>query len=115
LSVSSQAALASLHNAQPAAAHGPIHGRVLTNALPAALPHAPGTRFAALFPTLCRANHACVPNAYYAHLRGRLFALRAIAQGEEITIGYTDLLAPRETRRARLQAGYGFNCECATC
>ncbi|KAJ6593303.1 hypothetical protein B0H19DRAFT_889575, partial [Mycena capillaripes] len=73
-------------------------------------------RFAALFPTLCRANHACVPNAYYAFCKdtcaGRLFALRAIAEGEEITIGYTDLLAPRETRRARLQAGYGFNCEC---
>ncbi|KAJ6456337.1 SET domain-containing protein [Mycena vitilis] len=120
LSPTAQAALAALRNAHPVSTDmPPARGRLLTNALPAEVPHAPGSRHAALYPVLCRANHACTPNARYGFdadaCAGRLVALHDIAPGEEITIGYTEVAAPRDTRRAALREKYRFECECATC
>lgn len=45
----------------------------------------------------------------------RLFAIRPITAGEEITITYTSLEAPRETRRQRLKLMYKFDCACQSC
>ncbi|KAK7926798.1 hypothetical protein PG985_003796 [Apiospora marii] len=41
-------------------------------------------------------------------------AVRDIEQGEEITIPYTELLAPARERRLLL-APYGFVCDCPAC
>ncbi|KAJ7364168.1 hypothetical protein DFH08DRAFT_636584, partial [Mycena albidolilacea] len=119
LAPAAQAAIASLHNAQSETPDvGHVRGVVLTNALVAKIPHAPNT-FPALFPHLCRANHDCTPNAHYAFCMesfcGQLFAVRGIAEGEEITIGYTDLTAKRAVRRENLEAKFRFVCKCKTC
>ncbi|KAJ7108446.1 SET domain-containing protein [Mycena crocata] len=119
LSRTTQTSILSLHNAHPESDDvSPIRGRILTNALPATLPNTT-TRFPALFSHLCRANHACTPNAQFSFCAdifvGRLCALRTIGAGEEVTIGYTELAAPREARQADLKARYGFACTCATC
>lgn len=41
--------------------------------------------------------------------------VQAIAKGEEVTIGYTDLLQPAALRRASLAERYCFECSCARC
>lgn len=76
----------------------------------------------AVFLTVARLNHSCVPNAQgnlNTALPGSQFtihALREIANGEEITISYLhDELAIRSTRQRRLQEGYGFECACGIC
>lgn len=76
----------------------------------------------AVFLTVARLNHSCVPNAQgnlNTALPGSQFtihALRAIAEGEEITISYLhDELAIRSARQSRLQEGYGFECACELC
>lgn len=76
----------------------------------------------AIFLTVARINHSCVPNAQgnlNTALPGGQFtihALRAIADGEEITLSYLhDELAIRSARQRRLQQGYGFECACEIC
>ncbi|KAJ7503124.1 hypothetical protein B0H11DRAFT_2223216 [Mycena galericulata] len=119
LSPTAQASITSLHNAQPPTDEaGHVRGVILTNALAAKMPHTKEL-FPALFPHLSRANHDCSPNAHYFFCKesftGRFHAVRSIAEGEEITIQYTDLMAPRERRQEDLRARYGFTCACATC
>ncbi|KAJ7496732.1 hypothetical protein FB451DRAFT_1456312 [Mycena latifolia] len=122
LSPATQATITSLRNAQPLTPEvSHVRGVLLTNALHAVVSHPyaeTAARHTALFPTLCRANHACTPNAHFFFctetFAGRLHALRRIVAGEEITVGYTDLAAPRAQRRADL-ARYAFECACATC
>lgn len=62
---------------------------------------------------------SCSPNALYRwdiHTFSlTLYAVRAIQREEQITIAYTDILAPRQQRVARLRAAYNFNCRCASC
>lgn len=76
----------------------------------------------AVFLTVARLNHSCVPNAQgnlNTALPGSQFtihALREIADGEEITISYLhDELAIRSARQKRLKEGYGFECACEIC
>lgn len=76
----------------------------------------------AVFLTVARLNHSCVPNAQgnlNTALPGSQFtihALRSIAVGEEITISYLhDELAIRAARQKRLKDGYGFECACEIC
>ncbi|KAL1849399.1 SET domain-containing protein 5 [Diaporthe australafricana] len=77
----------------------------------------------AIFLTVARINHSCVPNAQgnvNTALPGgsqfTIHALRAIAGGEEITISYLhDELAIRSVRQQRLKEGYGFECACEIC
>lgn len=76
----------------------------------------------AVFLTVARLNHSCVPNAQgnlNTALPGSQFtihALREIAYGEEITISYLhDELAIRSARQKRLKEGYGFECACEIC
>ncbi|KAH7034552.1 uncharacterized protein B0I36DRAFT_360066 [Microdochium trichocladiopsis] len=77
-----------------------------------------GTR--ALFPTVARLNHSCIPsaqgnfNATWGHFT--IHSLRDIPADEEITISYLhDEMAPRAARQASLKAGYGFECGCPIC
>ncbi|KAH8660018.1 hypothetical protein BX600DRAFT_438244 [Xylariales sp. PMI_506] len=77
-------------------------------------------RTRAVFPTVARLNHACVPSAqgnFNAPLESfTVHALRDIAPGEEITISYLhDELALGAARQARLRQGYGFECACDIC
>lgn len=76
----------------------------------------------AVFLNVARLNHSCIPNAQgnlNTALPGRQFtihALRAIGEGEEITISYLhDELAIRSARQQKLQEGYGFECACEIC
>ncbi|KAJ7032708.1 hypothetical protein C8F04DRAFT_881486, partial [Mycena alexandri] len=121
LSAGAQKAISTLRNAHRETPDvGRIRGIILTNALAAQFPHdSTHTRYSALFAQLCRANHDCAPNAHYSFsvetFAGRLCALRAIDAGEEITIGYTDVAAPRAERRQCLAEKYIFECQCATC
>ncbi|KAJ1330836.1 [histone H3]-lysine4/36 N-trimethyltransferase SMYD [Microdochium nivale] len=83
-----------------------------------ALGDAAGTR--ALFPTVARLNHACVPGAqgnFNAALGAfTVHALRDIPAGDEVTISYLhDEMAAHDARQASLQAGYGFVCGCPIC
>ncbi|KAF8170270.1 hypothetical protein K438DRAFT_1854322 [Mycena galopus ATCC 62051] len=108
----------SLHNS-----FGPeqetILGRLLTNYQPVTIPDVPDTEYSGLFTILCRANHDCSPNAnFFFNSRtftGQFHAVRAIAEGEEITALYCELAASRQERRAELREHYNFLCECSTC
>ncbi|KAG5636415.1 hypothetical protein H0H81_008125 [Sphagnurus paluster] len=75
--------------------------------------------YGAVFLTMNRSNHSCGPNAAHKwdleSFSSSLYALRPISPGEEITIIYTDVTQPRDARRARLYAHYGFTCACAFC
>jgi len=80
-----------------------------------------------LFPTHCKANHACTgssdANAYVQALdRGggigvSLVAGRDIASGEEISFDYLGRGTGGEDgeRRGALRAKYGFACRCGQC
>ncbi|KAJ7725631.1 hypothetical protein DFH07DRAFT_970770 [Mycena maculata] len=119
LSRTAQTSILSLHNAEPGTEDvGHIRGVILTNALAVRMPHTE-ERYPGLFPHLCKANHDCTPNAHYSFcvhtFTGRFHAVRPIPEGKEITIGYTDLLAPRIQRQEELSARYKFGCACATC
>jgi hypothetical protein len=76
----------------------------------------------AVFLTVARLNHSCVPNAQgnlNTALPGSQFtihALREIAEEEEITISYLHgELGIRSARQRRLKDGYGFECACEIC
>lgn len=88
----------------------PILGTLLTNYQPVTIPDAPDAEYSGLFPTLCRANHDCSPNANFffnsRSFTGQFHAVRAIAKGEEITALYCELAASRQERRAELQEHY---------
>ncbi|KDO29553.1 hypothetical protein SPRG_05509 [Saprolegnia parasitica CBS 223.65] len=70
-----------------------------------------------LFPVAAALNHACVPNCV-ATFRGRelhLRALRPISPGDELTIAYTEVVAPTRARRLELATSYFFHCDCLRC
>jgi hypothetical protein len=74
----------------------------------------------AIFPTGARINHACRPNSHYLYdnstMTHRVYALRSIEPGEEITHSYiSDPFAPSETRRRVLRETWGFDCSCELC
>ncbi|GJE85144.1 SET domain-containing protein [Phanerochaete sordida] len=108
-----------LHNCHPA--RGSALGTFETNVLPCGANDAHG-RVAprgGVFATAARLNHGCAPNVNNAWDAARgvlvLRALRDIAAGEELTLGYGALLARREDRRAELRAKFGFECACEVC
>ena len=73
----------------------------------------------ALFAVTCRINHSCTPNARYLWRRDLglelIFALRPLAAGEEVTVGYKTAYAGRAARQATLHRSFNFECTCATC
>ncbi|KAL3767401.1 hypothetical protein ACHAW5_007661 [Stephanodiscus triporus] len=67
-------------------------------------------------------NHSCRPNCVptfwlrrHKQPMLRITACRTIDAGEEITIGYCDVSAPRRVRREILWKNYKFHCDCSLC
>jgi len=74
----------------------------------------------AVFRSISRINHSCLPNAEgnfnIAIGCFTIHALRDITPDEEIVINYLDSQsAIRETRQEKLLSGYGFACGCPAC
>lgn len=63
------------------------------------------------------ANHSCAPNCFVAfHGKKVQFrTIKPIAEGEELTITYTDLYLPRDLRRQKLLSSHCFECACDRC
>ena len=62
-------------------------------------------------------NHSCEPNSVVS-FRGRKLcvrALRPLGAGEELSIAYTELYAPRYERRSKMVSKKGFTCRCPRC
>lgn len=70
-----------------------------------------------LYPSMSLLNHDCQPNCImmFEGKRLTLRAVRVIRSAEELTISYTDILAPSKDRRSQLQEQYHFRCECKRC
>uniref|UniRef100_A0AAR2LM31 [histone H3]-lysine(4) N-trimethyltransferase n=1 Tax=Pygocentrus nattereri TaxID=42514 RepID=A0AAR2LM31_PYGNA len=70
-----------------------------------------------LYPSMSLLNHDCRPNCVVVFLgrRLQLRAVRHIQPNEELTISYTEVLAPRVERRVQLQQQYHFLCQCQRC
>ncbi|KAJ3571735.1 hypothetical protein NP233_g3557 [Leucocoprinus birnbaumii] len=79
----------------------------------------PVQRFGGVFLKINRCNHSCGPNAAHkwdiSNLSSKLYALRKIQPGEEITIFYTDVTQSRDIRRAELEKNHRFLCTCLHC
>ncbi len=78
---------------------------------------------AALFPTMARANHSCVPKADFITRPDLgvqdLVAVDKIEAGEEITISYLPASAEgsdvKNVRQSYTLEWYGFKCQCGAC
>lgn len=111
-----------LANAHPEdGAHGIVETNAMIVPLPSSLskPPADGEKvYSAVFPTLSRLNHSCLPNSnvFFSpdYFLGRLYGVHPIAEGEEVTITYILPEATRGERWRRLE-GYGFTCGCEVC
>lgn len=94
--------------------------RVLTNSFPVPLDDE-GTEAMAVFNTVARFNHSCVPNVHNSwNMETKtetLYAVRDIAKGQELCTTYlnpNDLYRPSRDRRALLQR-LKFTCGCEAC
>ncbi|KAK0736631.1 hypothetical protein B0T21DRAFT_411787 [Apiosordaria backusii] len=71
-----------------------------------------------VFLNVARINHTCSPNvAYYfdpVTMSTRLYAVRNIYPGAELTIGYVDLTQPSQMRQFSLSP-WNFTCSCPRC
>ncbi|OAL40158.1 hypothetical protein AYO20_00578 [Fonsecaea nubica] len=78
-----------------------------------------GTAHLAVIPEASRMNHDCAPNAVFyinaSTLAHVVRATRPIRKGEEITIAYTNPLAPRAVRQKYLSDAFHFTCTCSRC
>ncbi|XP_058806585.1 SET domain-containing protein SmydA-8-like [Phymastichus coffea] len=76
------------------------------------------TGLRALFPLGALTNHRCVPNTRHL-LNGRgdlqVYAVAEIAEGQEISMSYADLLWDTTLRRQFLRATKHFCCDCPRC
>lgn len=121
LSSDSRAAILALHNNFSSNEMHPVRGILRSNFLELDIMPTPKFHngFVGLFPTLSRANHDCTPNTNYffsfPRFVGQIWAARDIAEGEEITIIYSDPLRRRSERQLDLKSRYGFDCMCCTC
>ena len=77
---------------------------------------------AGIFLHCSRFNHSCCPNATYSWhpevKRLRIYALRDIARGDEISISYSGSTVSYSSTRTERQAQFqrrGFTCKCAVC
>ncbi|PPR03302.1 hypothetical protein CVT26_008132 [Gymnopilus dilepis] len=102
-----------------------VEGIVRTNALmleldvKGVIPEDRREVYGGVYPFVNRANHSCGPNAAIkwdlASLTISLYALRDIAEGEEICKTYVNPALPRATRMSILQKNYRFRCDCPWC
>lgn len=73
---------------------------------------------AGLYPLAALVNHSCAPNCVQSFTSGGVIevrVMRALAEGEEVTISYVDLAQPPKERRAELLGRYCFECACSAC
>ncbi|XP_076834812.1 histone-lysine N-methyltransferase SMYD3 [Brachyhypopomus gauderio] len=70
-----------------------------------------------IYPSMSLLNHDCQPNCVMVFVGKKLHlrAIRNIQPCEELTISYTDILAPREERQTLLERQYHFLCQCQRC
>jgi hypothetical protein len=89
-------------------------GMFKTNALPCGF----AQPVSAVYATISRINHSCLPNAHASWNANAghetVYAIKPIAAGDEITVAY-DQGGPRELRRAYLRDEHGFECACRAC
>ncbi|KAI0367353.1 hypothetical protein BV20DRAFT_559248, partial [Pilatotrama ljubarskyi] len=102
--------------------HRPLSNIWLTNAIPCGTPEDPSgdeNEVEGIPPIAARFNASCRPDVYHwwdvVRQRLALRAERDIAEGEELTSAYTDILESRDERRAQLQEHYNFDCCCVAC
>ena len=65
-----------------------------------------GIRARAIFPTIARINHDCVPNArkfFDSDMRMVVVASRDLQPGEEVTLSYTPPLTSTPVRQVRIK------------
>lgn len=62
-------------------------------------------------------NHSCDPNcvAVFNGTKISIKAVKKINTGDELTISYTELLAPTKVRQEDLKHQYFFDCCCGKC
>ncbi|KAK2609220.1 hypothetical protein QQS21_002302 [Conoideocrella luteorostrata] len=89
-------------------------GIVKTNAMPCGEISTIG----AVYSTISRINHSCLPNCYSSWNRNlgqqTVHAIRPILTGQEITISYVHGGTSTD-RKAELMEGFGFECGCGSC
>ena len=71
-----------------------------------------------VYPLGALLNHSCAPNCILRYTdRGvlEIVAARNIAESEELTHSYVELVAPTRKRQDHLQHVYGFSCQCSRC
>ncbi|KAF7297875.1 Aldehyde dehydrogenase [Mycena chlorophos] len=111
-----------LHNSHTEDGSGPIDGRIRTNGigLRGLQPGVAGAigMYTAVCDVVARLNHSCSPNTQPKFNRTmfafEVYAVREVAEGEELTFQYFDALVPAE-ERAEMCTPYAFKCSCAAC
>ena len=113
LSKEEQRAFFALHNCHGSSL-SPFLGTARTNGMPLGSAADEG----GVFLVSARLNHACVPNCQHTFnvKRGEMtiHAVRDVAEGEELTICYTET-QPSAGRRALTKKHFGFECVCEVC
>ena len=112
----------SLANCHKTSRFNPLYGIYETNALPCG-ENMPGsgvtTSKGGIFLQCSRFNSSCTPNVHNCwDEEGGVIVMRAlkpIARGEELCICYWGEWEPRDIRRDKLKADFGFTCTCASC
>ena len=83
------------------------------------LPLGKGSSVRAIFPTISRICHSCLPNVThtwnpYKEVES-VYCLKTIMPGEEILTSYIDPYLSRNDRKLRLSLGFYFECKCELC
>ncbi|KAJ6497623.1 hypothetical protein C8R45DRAFT_983622 [Mycena sanguinolenta] len=111
-----------LHNCHKEDESGTAVGIVRTNGM-ALLGLRPdvqdeSSQYSAVCKDISRLNHSCSPNTaprfHVSSFSYRLYAVRDIAEGEELTYQYTDVVQSAAKRQAELKP-YDFVCACRAC
>lgn len=81
-----------------------------------------GVEHVALYRNISLLNHSCAPNATLvtrfvgeASPASTVITTKPVQPGEEVTIAYRLLLAPREVRQQYFSLNYDFECQCTRC
>ncbi|KAJ6466295.1 hypothetical protein C8R45DRAFT_485048 [Mycena sanguinolenta] len=118
-----KAAFMALTNCHTEDGSGPCVGIIRTNGLgiEGLLPSKttlPSDIYSATCKDISRLNHSCSPNTDRVFdlpsLSFRLYAVRDIPAGEELTLSYVEVDVPTAERQKSLKP-YGFTCTCAAC
>ncbi|KAF7289262.1 Aldehyde dehydrogenase [Mycena indigotica] len=118
-----RAAFMGLHNCHKKDGSGPLMGRVRTNGISPASQtktevDVKMADHSVVSEHISRLNHSCSPNTQprfdFATFAHQLYAVRDIAEGEELTLQYVDILV-NKTERAENLKPYAVVCTCTAC